>query len=115
VFVQLNRSAGLQLLAHELRHERIRLPKWNEDSQNNPFLDLNSWYEDYQPQPDGRDLYKIMRSVATPDDVGMAIMYGLFTCYRRCNAWPRFQQSLGAITYDESFNNPAAAGGGQPV
>ena len=94
VFVQLNRSAGIMLLAHEITHGRMFLPAWPEDTQFHPFLDLNSWYEEFTAQPDGRDLYRIMRSAALPDDVGMALMIAAFTAYRRCSAWPAYMSTL---------------------
>ena len=94
VFVQINRAAAVMLIAHEITHGRMFLPAWPEDTQLHPFLDLNSWYEEFTAQPDGRDLYRVMRSAALPDDVGMALIYSICTAYRRCQAWPKFMSKL---------------------
>ncbi|MFA5525200.1 MAG: phage terminase large subunit family protein [Acholeplasmataceae bacterium] len=110
VFVRLNRSAAIQLLTFELRFMRYQLPRWEEDSMRNPFLDLNSWFEDTMVREDGRNIYRIMRSVAQPDDVGMAIIYSSFTNFRTINRWPNYMKTLtskGIIT-DPNFNNPGA-------
>lgn len=111
VYVKLNRSAAITLLAHEMANGRVSLPRWEDDTMINPFLDFNSWFEDTVPQPDGRNLYRIMRSVAQPDDVGMATIYAMLTNYRTLNKWPRYMNSLTpqGITVDASYNDPKAA------
>lgn len=94
IYVRLNRSAAIHLLAHEVSNGRISFPQYSDDKLEFPFHDLNSWYEDYLPQENGADLYRIMRSAAQPDDIGMAVIFGMMTCYRRTNNWPKFTASL---------------------
>ena len=93
-YVQINRSAGITLIAHEVAHQRIVFPRWESDRNMNVFLDLNSWFEDFVARPDGADLYHIQRSGSLPDDIGMSLMYGACTCWRAKGRWPKYMQSL---------------------
>jgi len=93
-YVSINRGAAIQLLAHELNGGRLFLPQFEQDSTQNMFLDLNSWMDNYIARPDGTNLYQVLKSACQPDDVGWAIIYSLFSLYRRKQHWPTYMSSL---------------------
>jgi len=92
--LHINRTASIELLAHEIRAKNFRLPAWDSGIEGNVFADLNSWYANMVKRPDGSKVFHIMRSSSQPDDVGMAILYGCFTIWRRLTAWPKYSLGL---------------------
>jgi hypothetical protein len=95
-YISINRGAACQLLAHLVNTVKVRLPQWEEPTSDrtNPFMDLNSWFEDYVARPDGTNLYHVLRSTSQPDDVGWSIIYGLYSLFRRKRTWPMYTSQI---------------------